>query len=154
MSAEDPAHVARQTGVVLGAAVTDAPLEGLAAAARERTRTAAMGALVVFEGVVRDHDGGRLVDALEYTAHPEAEAMLAEVAAAVSDRHPETRLWAAHRIGPLAIGDLAFLVVVAAAHRSAAFAACAELVDEVKAGVPIWKEQRFDDGSVQWVGVE
>ncbi|MDO5731031.1 molybdenum cofactor biosynthesis protein MoaE [Corynebacterium sphenisci] len=154
MSVEDPAHVAEQTGVVLGARVTAAALEPLAAGAREAVTTEAMGAVVVFEGTVRDHDGGRRVAALSYTAHPEAEAMLAAVAGEVRRRHPETRLWAAHRVGPLAIGELAFLVVVAAAHRAAAFAACADLVDAVKAGVPIWKEQRLVDGTVQWVGVE
>jgi molybdopterin synthase catalytic subunit len=62
------------------------------------------------------------------------------------------RIWAAHRIGMLEIGDPALVCAVSAAHRGQAFAVCAELVDRIKAQVPIWKEQFFADGTVEWVG--
>jgi molybdopterin synthase catalytic subunit len=64
------------------------------------------------------------------------------------------RLWAEHRLGRLAVGDDALVVVVASAHRREAFAACAELVDRIKARVPIWKKQDYADGTHDWVGIE
>ena len=150
----DPAYVATQTHQVLGAHLTTTPLESLLADARRETLTEAMGALVVFEGVVRDHDGGQRVRSLTYTAHPSAEEVLTAVAQGVVDRHRETRLWTAHRVGALEVGDLAFVVVAAAAHRGAAFAAASELADRVKSEVPVWKEQELLDGRSQWVGLE
>lgn len=150
----DPAYVAEQTGVLVSATMTQAPLEPLLADARSATTTDAMGAVVTFEGVVRDHDGGQRVTCLRYTAHPTADGAIASVAAEVSAAHPDVRLWTAHRTGDLVIGDLAFVVVAASAHRGAAFAAASELADRVKAEVPIWKEQELLDGSSQWVGLE
>ncbi len=110
------------------------------------------GAVVGFAGVVRDHDGGRVVTALEYTAHPDAERMLRASAERIAALHPEVTVAAAHRTGALAIGDVALVCAAASAHRAAAFAACAALVDDIKRSVPIWKEQRFADGSSEWVG--
>lgn len=110
------------------------------------------GAVVTFDGVVRDHDGGRGVDRLEYSAHPTAGEVLAEVAREIAERHPHTLLAVAHRHGPLAIGDSALVCAVAAPHRKQAFAACDDLVDTVKQRVPIWKHQIFDDGESEWVG--
>ncbi len=75
--------------------------------------------------------------------------MAAEIAAA----HDGVRIWVGHRTGPLEIGDAALVAAVGAAHRGVAFAACSELVDTVKARVPIWKEQGFNDGTTEWVGV-
>lgn len=147
----DPSYVAAQTGVVHTAMSTE-PLENHLADARATTGTDAMGAVVTFEGVVRDHDGGSGVSALTYTNHPTAAATLAEIADATVANHP-VRLWAEHRTGTLAIGDLAFLVVVAAAHRGPAFEALAEFATAVKSGVPIWKEQDRPDGSTDWVGL-
>jgi molybdopterin synthase catalytic subunit len=109
------------------------------------------GAVVTFSGVVRDHDEGRGVTALGYSAHPSAPDVLARVAAAVAAAHPEVVLAVVHRTGELRIGDVALACAVASAHRSEAFAACSALVDRVKAEVPIWKEQTFDDGTVEWV---
>ena len=149
----DPAYVAEQTGVVVHAEVTDAPLEPLLAGAKRTTATEAMGALVTFEGIVRDHDGGAAVTALTYTAHPQATDFMRDVVESVVSTHPEVRAWAAHRTGPLRIGDVAFAVVVAAAHRGPAFAAAEEIADRVKAEVPIWKEQDMADGSTVWVGL-
>lgn len=150
----DPAYVAEQTGEVIAALMTAEPLEPMLAEAKEDTLTRAMGALVTFEGVVRDHDGGEQVASLTYSAHPTAGKKIAEVAAQVSAAHPQTRLWTAHRTGALQIGEVAFVVVAAAAHRAEAFAAGVELTDRVKAEVPIWKEQELLDGTATWVGLE
>ncbi|HEY4267942.1 MAG TPA: molybdenum cofactor biosynthesis protein MoaE [Galbitalea sp.] len=110
------------------------------------------GAVVTFAGVVRDHDGGRQVVALEYEAHPSAEETLRAVADEIGQSHPGTRIAIVHRTGALVVGDLALACAVSSAHRAEAFAACSALIDEVKARVPIWKEQRFDDGTSEWVG--
>lgn len=150
----DPAYVDEHTKQVLAAFMTEEPIEPLMAQARADTLTDAMGALVTFEGVVRDHDGGQRVEALTYSAHPTAPEVIAAVAASISEAHPRTRLWTAHRTGPLRIGEIAFLVYAAAAHRGDAFAAASELADRVKAEVPIWKEQRLLDGPTTWVGLE
>jgi molybdopterin synthase catalytic subunit len=109
------------------------------------------GAVVTFAGVVRDHDEGRGVVALSYSAHPSASDVIRTVALEVARAHPAVVLAVAHRVGDLGIGDIALACAAASAHRSEAFAACAALVDEVKAKVPIWKEQSFDDGTSEWV---
>jgi molybdopterin synthase catalytic subunit len=115
------------------------------------------GAVVGFVGAVRDHDGGRRVVRLEYSAHPSAEQVLAEVvaelAAEVADRRDGVRAIAAsHRVGVLHLGDAALVAAVAADHRQAAFATCARLVDAIKERLPVWKHQFFDDGTEEWVG--
>ena len=114
--------------------------------------TAADGALVVFEGVIRDHDHGEDVTSLDYQAHPDAERFLADVCASVATSSG-LRVAAAHRIGHLEVGDVALVAVVAAAHRAEAFAACADLVERIKQGVPIWKRQHLADGPSEWVGL-
>ncbi|QRP46759.1 molybdenum cofactor biosynthesis protein MoaE [Amycolatopsis sp. FDAARGOS 1241] len=112
----------------------------------------AAGAVVTFGGVVRDHDGGKGVRDLTYEGHPTAGDMLAQVVDDLAGRWTGVRAVAvSHRVGPLAIGDVALACAVAAEHRGQAFAACAELVDEVKARLPIWKHQHFTDGSDEWV---
>ena len=104
---------------------------------------------------MRNHDGGRGgVELLTYTAHPRADAEIKRVAAEVISSHPNARLWCAHRTGDLHVGDSAFVVVAAAAHRADAFHAAVDCANRVKAEVPIWKEQRHADGSVNWVGLE
>jgi molybdopterin synthase catalytic subunit len=115
------------------------------------------GAVVSFSGVVRNHDGGKPVDKLSYSAHPTAHQVMADVVAKLVTEHSgeaaqPVRIWAAHRIGMLEIGEPALVCAVAAAHRGQAFAVCSELVDRIKAQVPIWKEQFFSDGTVEWVG--
>lgn len=113
----------------------------------------AAGAVVGFSGVVRDHDGGRTVTRLEYSAHPTALQVLAEVADEVARKCEGVRAIAvSHRIGTLTIGDAALVAAVAADHRRAAFETCALLVDTVKARLPVWKHQLFADGSDEWVG--
>uniref|UniRef100_UPI001F4968D2 molybdenum cofactor biosynthesis protein MoaE n=1 Tax=Candidatus Protofrankia californiensis TaxID=1839754 RepID=UPI001F4968D2 len=111
-----------------------------------------VGGVALFVGTVRDHDGGRGVTELEYTAHPSAGAEMGRVAAGVADAHPVLAVAVTHRTGPLDVGDIAVVVAVGAAHRDEAFAACRQLIDEVKAQVPIWKRQVFLDGSSEWVG--
>lgn len=127
------------------------------------------GAVVSFSGVVRNHDGGKAVERLSYSAHPTAHQVMADVVArlvaeqnaAGEEAAGETsagkavqpvRIWAAHRIGMLEIGDPALVCAVSASHRGQAFAVCSELVDRIKEQVPIWKEQFFADGTVEWVG--
>lgn len=109
------------------------------------------GAVVTFAGVVRDHDGGKGVTALEYERHPSAGDVIASVARSIAEQHPEVRIAVLHRVGALGIGDVALAAAVASGHRAEAFAACGALVDLVKEQVPIWKHQRFTDGSDEWV---
>jgi molybdopterin synthase catalytic subunit len=109
------------------------------------------GAVVSFQGVVRDHDGGRSVVSLDYEGHPSALEVLREVAAEIA-KDPEVYAVAvSHRVGALKIGDVALVAAVSTAHRAAAFAACGRLVDEAKARLPIWKRQVFTDGTEEWV---
>ena len=113
----------------------------------------AAGAVVGFVGAVRNHDGGRAVTRLEYSAHPTARDILAEVAAEVArNSHGVRAIAVSHRIGTLDIGDAALVAAVAADHRGAAFETCALLVDTVKERLPVWKHQLFADGSDEWVG--
>ncbi len=109
------------------------------------------GAVVSFAGVVRDHDHGRRVSLLAYEAHPSAERVLREVASEFA-AHPDVyALAVSHRVGKLAIGDVALAAAVSTAHRADAFAICARLVDEVKSRLPVWKRQVFADGTEEWV---
>jgi molybdopterin synthase catalytic subunit len=136
---------------VVRAAVTEAVLS--MAEHESLVAEVAAGAVVSFAGVVRDHDGGKGVTALDYSAHPTAAALVAEVAADVATRVFGVRALAvSHRVGPLAIGDVALVCAVSADHRAAAFEVCALLVDEVKARIPVWKRQLFADGTEEWVG--
>ena len=112
----------------------------------------AAGGIVLFAGAVRDHDHYKDVTGLSYSAHPTAEAELRRVAEVIVEKFPVIGVAAVHRVGDLAIGDLAVVVAVSCAHRGDAFDACRELIDELKASVPIWKHQRFGDGTSEWVG--
>ncbi|MFI5495496.1 molybdenum cofactor biosynthesis protein MoaE [Actinoplanes sp. NPDC051859] len=109
------------------------------------------GAVVTFQGVVRDHDHGRGVTLLEYEGHPTAAAVLREVAEEIAADPAVYAVAVSHRVGTLRIGDVALVAAVSTAHRAAAFAACARLVDEAKARLPIWKRQVFTDGTEEWV---
>ncbi|MFC0546966.1 molybdenum cofactor biosynthesis protein MoaE [Kutzneria chonburiensis] len=145
-----PVTETRLPATVVRAEISETPVSAEEHAALVNDRAA--GAVVTFEGVVRDHDHGRGVTELEYSGHPSAKDVIAEVAAEVAARHPEVRALAvSHRLGHLAIGDVALACAVAAGHRREAFVVCAELVDEVKAKLPIWKRQVFTDGSDEWV---
>jgi molybdopterin synthase catalytic subunit len=113
---------------------------------------AGAGGATVFVGAVRDHDGGRSVSRLEYSAHPTAHDRLVEVAAEVAAEFDVVAVAAVHRLGVLAIGDLAVVSAVSAAHRGTAFEASRALIDRLKERVPIWKHQVFSDGTEEWVG--
>lgn len=140
--------------------VTDQPLD--AAQLEAAVSAPDAGATVVFQGVVRDHDpeADGTVTGLEYSAHPNATDFLREVVAEANatvhnplDSGPlPVRVAAAHRIGALEIGDTALVVAVSAAHRQEAFSVCSDVVERIKARVPIWKQQFGPDGS-HWVGV-
>ncbi|BBX00516.1 molybdenum cofactor biosynthesis protein MoaE [Mycolicibacterium moriokaense] len=137
--------------VVLRAELTELPIELVeheALVAHE-----AAGAVVGFAGVVRDHDGGRGVTRLEYSAHPTAQQTLADVAAEIAaDCQGVRAIAVSHRIGELTIGDAALVAAVSADHRGAAFETCQRLVDTVKERLPVWKHQFFSDGTEEWVG--
>jgi len=110
------------------------------------------GGIALFAGAVRDVDHDRPVTGLSYTAHPSATDELRRVAEVVAEKFPVLGIAAVHRVGDLAIGDLAVVVAVSCAHRREAFDACRALIDELKASVPIWKHQLFADGQSEWVG--
>lgn len=138
------------TGRVVIAAVSSEPLD-LAAHERAVADDTA-GAAVSFSGIVRNHDNGRDVAELEYHSHPSAPEVVAEVARDIAGRDGIIAVAVSHRVGMLTIGDIALAAAVSAAHRAEAFAACSELVDEVKRRLPVWKRQVFGDGSDEWVG--
>jgi molybdopterin synthase catalytic subunit len=110
------------------------------------------GGIALFAGAVRETDQDRGVTGLSYSAHPSAEAELRRVAEVIAEKYPVIGIAAVHRVGDLAIGDLAVVLAVSCAHRAEAFDACRDLIDILKASVPIWKHQRFDDGTTEWVG--
>ena len=132
------------------AVIATGPIDEVAV--RAAVDSAASGAVVTFHGVVRDHDGGRGVSALDYRGHPDAERFLAECVRRIADE-TGVAVAAAHRVGELRIGDVALLAAASAAHRAEAFDACERLVDLIKQEVPIWKRQHFGDGVSEWVGL-
>ncbi|PII85295.1 molybdenum cofactor biosynthesis protein MoaE [Leucobacter sp. OLJS4] len=132
------------------ARITDAPIDE--AAVRAAVEAAECGAVVMFHGIVRDHDGGRGVRALDYRAHPDAERFIAECVVSEAEASG-LRLAAVHRVGELRIGDAALVAAASAPHRAEAFAAIERLVERIKHEVPIWKRQHFADGVTEWVGL-
>ena len=112
----------------------------------------AAGGIALFAGAVRDSDDDRGVSGLSYSAHPSAADELRRVAEVIAEKYPVIGIAAVHRVGDLAIGDLAVVLAVSCPHRAEAFDACRDLIDILKASVPIWKHQRFDDGTAEWVG--
>lgn len=133
--------------------VTDQALsvdEHLAAVSRP-----AAGAVAVFVGTVRDHDpaAAGTVVALDYTTHPDASAVLERLVAAAGSRDGVLAVAASHRVGRLAVGEVAVVVAVATAHRSLAFDVCRDLVETIKAELPAWKREILADGQHHWVGL-
>jgi molybdopterin synthase catalytic subunit len=112
----------------------------------------AAGGIALFAGAVRDSDHDRSVSGLSYSAHPSAVDELRRVAEVIAEKYPVIGIAAVHRVGDLAIGDLAVVLAVSCPHRAEAFDACRDLIDILKASVPIWKHQRFGDGTAEWVG--
>jgi molybdopterin synthase catalytic subunit len=110
------------------------------------------GAVVTFDGIVRNNFDGRPVDYLEYEAYAAmAEKKLAEIAAEVRQKFAVGEVAMVHRIGRLEIGESSIVIAVAAPHRHAAFEACAYAMDRVKEDVPVWKKEFFADGEAHWV---
>lgn len=140
----------QSTGVVRLVAIREVAvsLDEVLAAVQDRSA----GGVVSFAGYVRSTDGGRDVNELEYVAHPDALTRLQEVAEAVAAELPVVAVAAVHRVGLLAIGEVAVVVAASAAHRDQAFAAARRLIDDLKDVVPIWKRQVFSDGQQEWVG--
>lgn len=114
----------------------------------EAVRRDESGAVVLFYGVVRNHNDGRPVRRLEYDAYERmAEKKLREVADETKRRFAVDDIAIAHRIGPLEIGQTSLLVAVSSAHRAEAFEAAHYCVDRIKQVVPVWKKEVWDDGS-------
>lgn len=110
------------------------------------------GAICVFRGVVRNHDHGLNVVRLDYSAHPEAERLLASLCEEVATQ-TGIALAAAHRVGTLTVGDTALCAAAGSGHRAEAFDACRILVERIKHEIPIWKRQHGTDGTTEWVGL-
>lgn len=116
---------------------------------------AGAGGVALFVGVVRDHADGKPVARLDYEAHPTlALRELEAVAREVTEEVVGARVAIQHRVGQLAIGDLAVVVAASAPHRAEAFTACREAIERVKQRVPIWKKEWAPDGSANWVNLE
>lgn len=132
------------------ALITEEPIDQAAVKAAVESDTS--GALVMFHGIIRNHDGGQSVNSLDYSHHPQAQDFLQKIIDEEEDR-TGLKLAAVHRVGPLNIGDAALVAASAAAHRKEAFDAIENLVERIKAEVPIWKKQHFTSGSSEWVGL-
>lgn len=132
------------------ALVTDEPID--VTPIEEFVQDSTNGAVVTLSGVVRDTDDGRPVTGLDYEAHPEAQRFLEECCQIVATE-TGLRVAAAHRTGPLTIGDIVLVASVAAPHRTAAFTACARVVDLIELTVPIWKRQHLPTGEAERVGL-
>lgn len=111
----------------------------------------AAGGICLFIGTVRDHDEGAPVTALSYSSHPTALDGLRTVAERIASETDVVALAAVHRIGDLAVGDIAVIVAASAGHRAQAFEACRRLIDELKTDVAVWKHQTFESGDSSWV---
>ncbi|HEX6832791.1 MAG TPA: molybdenum cofactor biosynthesis protein MoaE [Rudaea sp.] len=130
--------------------LSDAPID-IAALARDLADAQA-GACVTFEGWVRNRNEGRAVTRLDYQAYAAlAQSEGERIIAQAREQFGIIQARCAHRVGSLAIGDLAVWVGVSAAHRDAAFAACRFIIDEVKRRVPIWKNEHYADGESGWL---
>ena len=116
------------------------------------------GAISLFIGVVRNHDtqAAGAVVALHYTAHPSAAEQMELIVTgtlAAHDPDDECVVAAVHRVGELSVGDAAFVVAVSAPHRALALTVCEQIVERVKAELPVWKQQFEADGSYRWSGL-
>ena len=118
----------------------------------EELLRASDGALVVFEGVVRNHHEGRAVESIFYEAYrPMAEKEIDAIVRAVENDIPDAAIAVKHRLGHLVVGDVSIAIAAVAPHRAEAFDACRRTIDRIKETVPIWKKERGPDGE-EWVG--
>ena len=112
----------------------------------------ACGAVATFQGVVRNRNGGRVVHCIEYECYREmAESEIARIVKAAAETYGLGEARAVHRVGRVAAGETSIFVVAMAPHRSEAFAAVRAIVDDIKAHVPIWKKEHYDDATAQWL---
>ena len=141
----------RRGARIVRAEVCEAPVDvaELAAAVEDR----AAGAVVTFDGRVRDHDAGRGVVGIAYSAHPSAGEVVARIAAEIAARPGLRALAVVHRCGELGVGQTALAAAVSADHRGPAFEAVHDIVEEIKRRLPVWKRQLFDDGSAEWSNI-
>lgn len=124
-------------------------------AARRSVADNSCGALVVFEGWIRDHNEGQAVERLEYEVYrPLAEKEGAIIIAEAVERFGISNAMCNHREGLLELGDIAVIVCVSSPHRGEAFAACRYIIDEVKSRLPIWKKEHYLGGISEWVNCE
>ena len=142
-----PAPMAR----VVRAEVTEAPVSVTELA--DAVQDAAAGAVVTFEGVVRNHDAERAVTGIGYSCHPTAGQVVKQIAQDVAQQGRVRALGVVHRVGDLSVGEVALAVAVSSDHRAEAFAVCSQIVEEVKERLPVWKRQTFTDGSSQWSNI-
>lgn len=131
--------------------ITDEPLD--TGALIDSARRDTCGAVASFVGVVRNHDGGESVDAIEYSSHPSSQQILRDIVMEFRDRPGVHRIVAWHRVGRLEIGEDAMVIAVAAEHRAQALRAVEGIVEDVKAKLPIWKKQELTDGTHNWSGL-
>ena len=128
--------------------ITDHDIDG--AALTDAVSDERAGAVVTFAGVVRNHDHGVAVTAIDYVGHPSAEEIMARLVEEFAAREGVHALAAQHRVGHLGIGGVALFVAVAASHRAQAFGCASDFVDRVKQELPIWKKQFLADGTHEW----
>ena len=136
---------------VVRAEVTEAPISVTELA--DAVQDAAAGAVVTFEGVVRNHDAERAVTGIGYSCHPTAGQIVEQIAQDVAQQGRVRALGVVHRVGDLSVGEAALAVAVSSDHRAEAFAVCSQIVEEVKERLPVWKRQTFTDGSSQWSNI-
>jgi molybdopterin synthase catalytic subunit len=112
----------------------------------------ACGATALFAGTVRDSNDGRPVDGIEYSAYEAmAQAEVGRIVTEAGERHPGVRIAVVHRLGELRVGDVSVAIACAHAHRAPALDACRYVIEQLKHRVPIWKRERYRDGTREWV---
>ena len=128
--------------------LTASPIDAAAMVSEAR---ASDGAVAVFVGVVRNENAGRAATQVEYEAYgPMAESEMEKIAG-LRREWPSTRVRMVHRTGLLKVGEASVAVVATSPHRADAFAACRAAIDRIKTSVPIWKKERYADGTEEWV---
>jgi molybdopterin synthase catalytic subunit len=113
------------------------------------------GAVLVFLGIVRDHNEGRAVSGVHYEAyHDMAERTLRDIVAEALARVQPARIAVVHRIGELAVGQVSLAIAVSTPHRAEAFDACRYAIEELKQRLAVWKQERYTSGDVSWLAGE
>jgi molybdopterin synthase catalytic subunit len=131
--------------------LTESPIDGGAVAGA--VQAAEHGATVLFVGTVRSENSGRLVSGIRYEAYPAmAERVLASIVGDAEARWPGSAVAAVHRLGDLGLGEASVAVAAAAPHRDAAFEAGRYVIEEIKKRLPVWKKERYADGTEAWLG--